>query len=209
MDELYDLCKSLSYGLAKKYAMVEREDISQEIVVYAVSHFESYPDPSLEPAEFRKELAALKKRLRKAGDKYCRIEKAAKVGYEVEDECFYSLNRLKELVETYYQVGIEEKPPIEGDSVRRSSDGSEAGTWISSLLDVERGLTLISFANSYRLRHRYKLNARMDDSAYAASQGLTPDQLKGRLRTSLRALQRALGGANPWNRGPAPRGTEG
>lgn len=205
MDELWGLCKNVAYTLHRRYPMVEREDIFQEVALYCMTDSESFPDSTLEKAEFLTELRSLRSRLRKAGDRYCRLEKAAKAGYEIEDECFYSLSRLKELVEIYYATGIEEHPPIGRDeSVRRTSDGSEAGTWISSLLDIERGLSRLSDMNADRLRHRYDDHAHMDDSDYAFSQGLTVDQSRGRVRTSLKALQRELGGASPWNKGPAP-----
>lgn len=207
-EEIFQLAKSEAHGLSKRYPMVERDDIFQEIALYTITNKLSLPDVELTPQEQKEQIYYLKRDMRKHGDKFCRKEKAAKAGYEIEDEAFYSLPRLKDLVEVYYQTGVAEHPPISReDSVKRSGDGSEAGTWMASLIDVERGLAMLPEGHRRRLSDRYKLFAHMNDSDYAFSLGLTEDQVRGRLRTALRALQRTLGGSNPWQKGPSPRTT--
>jgi hypothetical protein len=185
--------------------MAEREDILQELCVFCIENKLNTPDESLEDDEYNAASQTLRRALRKAGDRFCRQEKALSSGYDVEDEAFYSVDRLRELVETFYSDGLTEHPPIgRTESVRHTGDGSEAGTWLSSLIDVERGLSLLSPEYSHRLSDRYKTNAHMSDSDYGYAHGLTEDQVRGRTRSALRALQRHLGGSNPWNRGPTP-----
>lgn len=200
------MAKNVAYQLHRQYPMAERDDILQEISLFVLENELSLPDENLPDDEYNAATQALRKKLRKAGDRFCRLEKASSSGYEVEDEAFYSTSRLRELVETFYQNGLTEHPPVgRTESVRRTGDGSEAGTWLSSLIDVERGLSLLSDEYRHRLSDRYKTNAHMSDSDYGFTLGLTEDQVRGRTRSALRALQRHLGGSNPWNRGPTPR----
>ena len=199
------MAKNIAYQLHRQYPMAARDDILQEISLFCIEEKLTTPDESLEDDEYNAASQALRRKLRKAGDRFCRTEKAASSGYDVEDEAFYSIERLKELVETYYSDGLTEHPPIgRTESVRHTGDGSEAGTWLSSLIDVERGLSMLSGEYSHRLSDRYKTNAHMSDSDYGFTLGLTEDQVRGRTRSALRALQRHLGGSNPRNRGPTP-----
>lgn len=199
--------KSIAYQLHKQYPMVEREDIYQEIALFCVGAEIFTPTDDMEEDKRNDISQDNQRRMRKAGDRFCRYEKAASAGYDTEDEAFYSLARLKDLLEIFYADGITEHPPIaREDSVRhQSGDGSEAGTWMSSLIDVERGLSMISDEMAHRLKHRYGTkNVHLNDSDYGSAQGLTGDQVRGRTKSALLALQRSVGGGNPWNRGPTP-----
>jgi hypothetical protein len=160
--------------------------------------------------------------MRWAGERFCRKEEAASKGYSVEDEAFYSLRTLEELLVIYLSVGIEERAPIgTSDSVRhQKSDGAERGNYLAGMLDLQRGLSLIKWGYRQRLEVRFGDLAHLSDDAVAGlSQsevrdllgwhhdrltlvlGSTGDQVRHRTQTALRALQTALGGPNPWRPG--------
>jgi hypothetical protein len=208
---------SLEAGaLHRRWPAVERDDIRQEILVWALERPEmaakalEAEDLGEDEGEARK---ALRLKLRDAGAQYCkkqerdrRRERAAALGYETTDEIFYGLPYLRELVEHLFAHGLAEKPPVgRADATKRIGDPAEGGTYLTSLLDVQRGLTLISSGYLHRLWDRLGVNAHLTDEEYGWLHGLSEAQVRGRLRVALRALQRALGGASPWNRGPTPK----
>lgn len=220
--ELLALAATEAAALARRWPHLERDDIQQEILLWALEHAESGSELSVEELgedEYRERRRALRWRLRDAGARYCRRqerdrrrERAAVLGYDVVDEAFYSLAQLRGLVEQYFAEGVTERPPLgRADSVTRTGDPAEGGTWTATLVDVERGLRAVRPAYLQRLWDRLgPADAGLSDEEYGWRVGLTEHQVRGRLRTALRALQNALGGQNPWNRGPTPKsGTEG
>lgn len=225
MDELYSLATSQARKLARKWR-VDYEDIRQEILVAALQEDLSWlQDEGLGEEERRDLMRQLRVWAWYVGERFCRREKAARSGYQVEDEVYYSRARLQELLSWYLECGLEERPPVSyGESVARAGDPSEGGNHLAALLDVERGLSLLQPSYRERLTVRFgPLEGLSDDAIASLPQsevkrltgwhherlgrvlGVTGDQVRHRVDTALRALQSALGGANPWNRGPAPR----
>jgi len=217
----------ISRKLAKRWRQ-DWEDINQEVLLWCLSQG---IDGSFADLEDKEEYETAVRRtsasMRWAGERYCRKEEAAKRGYSIEDEAFYSIRTIEELLAVYYQVGIEERPPITAtDSVRHSKgDGSETGNYLVSMLDIQRALDLIPFHYGLRLKVRYGDLGHLSDDAVAgltqseahdltgwhhdrltATLGTTGDMVRHRTRTALRALQGALGGASPWT--ASRRGSE-
>lgn len=218
--ELLELAASEAATLARRWPGVERDDIRQEILLWALEAAESgseLAEDGLGDDEYQQRRKVLRFKLRDAGAQYCRRqerarrrERAAALGFDVDDEAFYGLVQLRLLVQAYFAEGITEHPPRgRADSVRRAGDPAEGGTWMASLLDVERGLRSIPLHYLERLWDRCGPDqAGLTDEEYGWQRGITEHQVRGRVRTALRALQIQLGGQNPWNRGPTPRGPE-
>ncbi|MEU8317125.1 hypothetical protein AB0C33_02040 [Nonomuraea sp. NPDC048881] len=226
-EELYAMATSVARGLAKRWRE-DYEDIRQEILLAALKDDldASWEDVEALEKDDYKDLASKTRRWMKyAGERYCRREKAARDGYDVSDEVFYSKARLEQLLEWLFAVGLEERPPIgRSESVSRSTgDPAEGGGHLASLLDVQRGLDQLHSIYIDRLKVRFGLLAGYSDDQIAAMSqseirhvtgwhherlrqllGDTGDQVRHRVDTALRRLQWALGGMNPWNRGPMP-----
>ena len=220
MDQTILELASLEAGaLHRRWPAVERDDIRQEILLWVLERPEidaeasGLADLGEDEGDARK---ALRLKLRDAGAQYCkryerdrRRERAAARGYETADEAFYGLAYLRELVEHLMAYGVAERPPVgRADATKRIGDPAEGGTYLASLLDVQRGLRLISHNYLQRLWDRLGDNAHLSDEEYGWLHGLTEGQVRGRVRVALRALQRELGGASPWNRGPTPKDHE-
>lgn len=226
-EELYAAATSVARSLAKRWKE-DYEDIRQEILLDALRNDLSASWTGFEELdkEDYKELVARTRRwMRYAGERYCRREKAARDGYDINDEVFYSAKRLEQLLEWLLSEGLEERAPIgRAESVSRSTgDPSEGGGHLASLLDVQRGLELLDDHYRQRLEVRFgKLAGFSDDQIANMAQseirtltgwhheklryvlGTTGDQVRHRVDTALRRLQWELGGSNPWNRGPMP-----
>lgn len=209
----------ISRTLSRKWK-VDADDIRQEVLLWCIVQG---IDGSFEDIEDEEESKALARRafasMRWAGERYCRKEKAAREGYSVEDEAFYGIKALQELLVNYYTDGITAHAPIgTADSVRhQKSDGSTSGNYLVSLLDIDRGLEMVPSHYRQRLALRYGPLAHLSDDGIAGlSQseihdltgwhhdrlalvlGSTGDKVRHRTETALRALQAALGGPSPW-----------
>lgn len=207
---LYNLASIQAYGLSRRFPGIDRDDIRQECILAALEDGDFVWPEGLDQEERDRVERILGKRMRRAGEKYCRREKAALAGYDVADEAFYGINELRELVSAYFTDGITERPPIGREtSVRRTGDPSERGGWTVALMDVQHGLTAIQEHYVKRLYDHLHRHGHKPDSDAAYAMGLTEDQLRTRTRTALRALQRALGGQSPWTGRKASRSPSG
>lgn len=219
---IHDLARSIAFRLSKRWNQ-DRDDVTQEILLWCLTQGIDGSFADLEDEEeYFSQLKQARSSMNWAGERYCRREKARKEGYSPDDEAFYGVRHLEELVVIYYQVGIEEHAPIgTSDSVRhQKSDGAEYGNYLASILDVQKGLAKIPYHYRQRLEVRYgPLVHLSDDGVAGLSQsevkdlvgwhhdrltevlGATGDQVRHRTETALRALQKALGGPSPY-RGP-------
>lgn len=221
---------SLTIGMiarkwAYKYRGCSEQDIAQELHLWALQQKldESWRmDDTLTAQEYetckRKYLASLQW----AAERYCRKDKAQRAGYSVEDEYFYPLKYLRELLEIYYSEGVTAHPPRgRAESVSKGGqDPAEGGGHLTAMLDVQRALQGLPGAYRQRLTLRYGTLAGYSDekvAGFAQSEitsltglhpdtfrelmGLTRDTVRHRTGVALRALQRQLGGPSPWRRG--------
>lgn len=222
-DWILSQARILSRKLAYKWGQ-DQEDISQELILWCLKQGITGDYESIEDEEEREALRRqARASMRWEGERYCRRLKAAQSGYTPEDEAFYSLKALQELLVVYYQVGIVERSPITaGDSVRHSKgDGAEYGSYLASMIDISTALARIPHEYRQRLDVRFGPLGHLSDgkiSTLSQSEirdltgwhhdtllrvlGDTTDKIRHRTDTALRKLQNELGGPNPWNRGP-------
>jgi len=225
-DDLLTYARTIAGVLWRRWPTIDPDDIAQEICLYILStpkvleEWQNFREGDFTDAEAEK-YAARRMRMiaRRAGARYCRREIAGQLGYKPEDEAFYSIKQLQELVEHFYALGITERPPVSrGESITRSvSDPSAGGGWLVSLLDVERGLRELPQKYRARLKMRFKdlgeydlkqIAAMVGNLAVAPGKrrriekhlGTDEKQMGMRVHRALRRLQDVLGGPTPYVR---------
>lgn len=220
-----DLVKATSGKLARKWKGQSRDDISQELYLWCIAKGidGSFVDTESDE-EYQEEIRKLRNSLWWAGETYCQREhrqaKAFRAGYSPEDEYFYSVKQLEHMLEVYYSVGVEERPPVTYEvSGRGSVDPAEGGNHLAGMVDLTKGLAAMDDGYRARLEVRYgPLSGYSDDAVAGLAQseayrltGWHPEALRGllgdtgdavrhRVGTALRNLQTALGGPSPWTR---------
>lgn len=221
---IIQLASAQAGKLSKKWKGIQAEDIKQEILLWCMEKgidgdYSEFEDEEEANQAAKKDAASM----RWAGERYCRKEKATTSGYSPDDEAFYSLKALQELLAVYYQTGVTEHSPIgASESVRRAKgDGAEYGTYLASMVDVSKGLRELPSPLRRRLALRFGCFGHLSDDGVASlsqseiidltglhytavreALGVTGDQVRHRTETALKRLQSVLGGPNPWNRGP-------
>ncbi|WP_061290686.1 hypothetical protein [Herbidospora cretacea] len=226
IDDLYPFAQQVAFGLARRYVSCPIDDIIQEIVLY----FLATPKVLLEWEDFwagdfedEGEAQHMGNRMRliarRAGERYCRAELAAQVGYKPEDEAFYSVGLLRVLVEWYYKEGLTQPTRTQGEKVSSSGDPAAGGNWLVSLLDVQRGLERTQRKYRNRLKFRFADMGAYSDAELAAMVanlatakgkrerierilGTTEKGIGSRVSYALVKLQKALGGSSPYRKDP-------
>jgi hypothetical protein len=210
-DEIKELVAGLTRSLARRYPMVEREDIQQELwcAYYCTKFFlgDWHKDPE-DTEEYRQAFNRVRREIRNAAERMCRREKAARVGYQPQDEVFYSTRGLADLVTAYLAQGVQDAPPRgREESVRRPGGASDGRDYLISLVDVGEALKRLKPGQIQILTYAYGPDwAHMTDEEIANElqlkgwKGMDAERLRSRVRWALNRLQRELGGPNPWIR---------
>lgn len=222
-DGLVSLCRRVCYTVGKRFG-VDPTYLRGKLTEYVATlddDFSWLSDEEMGDGDYESHLRHLHRKLSLAAEKEARRVRATKRGYSVDDEVFYPIGYLKELLEVYFSAGLLEHPPVGfSESVRHEkADGSDYGNFLTSLLDIEIGLGKISTHHNQVLRLRYGFLANHTDEGIArlaqsevrdltgwhwealrSTLGASGDEVGTQCRKALNALQRALGGRSPWRR---------
>lgn len=173
--DVQHLVTKTARSLHRRYKrFVSWEDLAQEQWLWLCSH----PDKAMELFDLQP--SYLTRRLRTAAERYARREKAAKTGYREEDEQFYSLNRLAELLPD--ALDDEATSPCMGYAETPQARDELYAEWETAVIDVRRGLGLLSSP----------LKSILTDVYLDCIEHHTDD-----VKAALRGLQRVLGGPKP------------
>lgn len=175
-DDLENLINTTAYRIYKRYRRwTEAADIRQEMWTYVCG----LSDKRL--AEI--EVGTLRWRLHDIGEKFARKEKATRSGYHPDDEAFYGLRVIRELL----PVAVDDEP-----AVLRAVNEAErgAGRRAGSNVPLEYETAIADLRGAYRrlsVGHRDILRAYVD--------GADIDETV--VSAALRSMQRKLGGRRP------------
>lgn len=146
---------------------VEREDVTQQMWLWIAANKNEAETAAP---------AALVRKLRNAGERYCRKEKASRAGYDTADECYYSINQLERIVWDAFDA--EATPP--GEPYREDEKYSE---WVTEVAEVRAAVRKETFAKKhYTALDAYVNSGRERDTG---------------IMEALWALQRQVGGSRP------------
>jgi hypothetical protein len=179
--------------------MCEYQDIQQELYVWYLSHrrkVASWEDEHDERAVER--LTA--RSMRNAGEKYCRKEKAEVEGYEVEDEFFYSIPMVAELLQLYFSPDWMEPRAIELGKTSSGTPREEGGNLMAMVADVGKAYEAMPPVDQALLSSVYdgEIPVREAIANHALEWGITHAAADQRIRRVLGRLRTKLGGPRPY-----------
>lgn len=148
----------------------------------------------------------LTKALRNAGDRYCREEKAQKEGYSPDDESFYSLPMVADLLQLSFDPdwmmpnGIELTGPTSG-----GKPASEGGNLMVMVADVTRAYSRMPKHDQALLARAYGDGVQTGDviAELSLEWECTQSAANSRLRRVLGRLRALLGGPSPYGKEPS------
>jgi hypothetical protein len=143
VSEFSPLVHKVANEFSKRYRMVERTDISQELWVWFMTH----PKKTKEWLTLDNQKEATKlfaKSLRNAALGYCIKEKARIEGYSPEDNFFYSKDFIKDLLPAVLSNDPKRIQQVLDTGSKTTKDLSESGDWIAFSSDVRKAYTQLS-----------------------------------------------------------------
>jgi RNA polymerase sigma factor (sigma-70 family) len=202
---IYDLVPSVANTIHRRYkAYVEKDDVKQELVAWAMTRAEDHIVDLMEPVEERRRHneQRIAWQMRRVAERYARKEKAAKSGYRTGDEAFYDTAMIAQVLPHVIASIVDDtvleqaQNLINDGSPKKPSVPAEGGNLLATLIDVKRSYLKLEVEDQTILRMRYH-------------EGLTLQQVAGllecavstadrRCTSALRKVQNGLGGDNPW-----------
>lgn len=184
---------------AKYRDFVEWEDVQQELYLWLFTHYDRAErwreNHSVKHAE-----RTLIKALRNAGERYCRAEKAEQTGYSTEDEYFYSLGMVADLLQMYFTRDWMIPPGLQLTKTTGGKPANEGGDLMTMVADVGRAYEALPPPDRDLLQEIYGGDVPPGDAIAARSieWGITYQGAHARIRRVLGRLRAELGGPSPY-----------
>lgn len=197
IEEYNELVQTLSAEYARRYSMLERDDIGQELWVWFVGHPRKYKEWSALDQKDRDKLIA--KSLRNAALKFCEREKAKKVGYDMSELYYYDVSVVEVFLPTIISESYEMPSKIKdlGNSVK-GSEVSDGMNWLVLRSDIATAYYKLPEAKQNILRLRFSME-QPDWATLAKEMDSTPDGARMKVQRALNSLIKHLGGWRPYN----------
>ena len=197
LEEYGELVQQLSAEYARRYNMIERDDIRQELWLWFVAHPRKYKEWSELEQKDRDKLIA--KSLRNAALKYCEKEKARKSGYDSSDLYYYDVSVVEAFLPSII-AGTYAIPVSIQDLNAKFGSGSlsEGNNWLTLRSDIMGAFEKLSDAKQNILRLRFSIDS-PDWSLLAKDMDSTPDGARMKVQRAMNSLVKNLGGWRPYH----------
>ena len=191
------LVQQLAIEYAKRYTMLERDDIAQELWVWFVGHPRKYKEWSALEQKDRDKLIA--KSLRNAALKFCEREKARKVGYDTSDLYYYDISVVEAFLPSIIGDTYEIPTKIQDLNAKFGSGAAADGNnWLSLRSDIAAAFYRLSEQKQNILRLRFSVDS-PDWTMLSKEMESTPDGARMKVQRALNSLVKHQGGRKPYH----------
>ena len=196
ISEYSNVVQQLSSEYARRYSMLERDDIAQELWVWFVGHPRKYKEWLELQQKDRDKLIA--KSLRNAALKYCEKEKARKVGYDTSDLYYYDVSVVEAFLPSII-AGTYAIPTSIQDLNAKFGSGNlaDGNNWLALRSDIAAAFGKLSDAKQNILRLRFSIDS-PDWSLLSKDMDSTPDGARMKVQRAINSLTKNLGGWRPY-----------
>jgi hypothetical protein len=196
IDEYNDLVQTLASEYTRKYSMLERDDIAQELWVWFVGHPRKYKEWSALEQKDKDKLIA--KSLRNAALKFCEREKSKKVGYDSSDLYYYDVSVVEAFLPSII-AGTYGIPASIQDLNAKFGSGSlsDGNNWLALRSDIHAAYSKLSTPKQHTLQLRFSIDS-PDWVLLSKEMDSTPDGARMKVQRALNSLIKNLGGWKPY-----------
>lgn len=198
-DDVEDIVSIVAGSLHRTYRQhSELDDIKQTLNEWCWRKREKVAEYLVrdDPKERKSGQAAMMRSLHREGARHCRREKAAKSGYEVSDEFFYSTA----LVEDVLKVIVNGGPALQGKQQehggKNMGDPAEGGNMVAVVADINREIERLD--DDTRNLMVSLLGLGVPAEKLAEQRGVTPQAVRQKVQRACVRVVRELGGETPW-----------
>jgi len=202
---LNDIVPSVVTLVHRRYRKyVDRDDLTQEAYAWLMTRA-SYFNGLLEEENEAVRLANQRRigwQMKRAIERYARKEKATRSGYQTNDESFYDVVTIAQLLpyviaSVVNDTAIEQAQNLVNDGTpRKPSAPAEGGNLLATLIDIKKAYELLDEDEQKILRLRYHENYTLQQFSEVLECAIsTADRRCG---NALRKLLNFMGGESPY-----------
>jgi hypothetical protein len=197
IEEYSEMVQQLSAEYHKRYGMLERDDIRQELWLWFVAHPRKFQEWDKLKQKDKDKLIA--KSLRNAALKYCEKEKARKSGYDSSDLYYYDATVVEAFLPSII-AGTYSIPVSIQDLNAKFGTGNDAegNNWLALRSDISYAFEKLSEAKQNVLRLRFSIDS-PDWALLAKDMDSTPDGARMKVQRAISSLIKNLGGWRPYH----------
>jgi len=202
---VYDLVPSVAGTIYRRYKnYVERDDIKQECMAWAMTRNAYITEQLNEPNEERRKHneQRIAYQMRRVAERYARKEKASKSGYQTTDEAYYESAGIGQLLPFVIASVIDGtvleqvQQMVQDGQPKGKSSPAEGGNLLATLIDIKRAYLQLDVDEQKLLRLRHHESFTLQQIAQVMECAVsTADR---RCNNAMRKLIEQLGGQSPW-----------
>jgi RNA polymerase sigma factor (sigma-70 family) len=201
-EEINDITSSVAYHLSKRYnKYTELADIRQAMNEYAWKRKDKVAEYLIreDVIEKKQGYKAFSTFIRRAGERFCRKEKAKALGYELGDEYFYRLELIEGLIKVVasgeaYLANQVFDPDVHGVKVKKLAN--EGNNLAAMMADVSKAMSKLDPRMQGILNSRYAQD--MPLTEIAAAWDISPQRVEQLSVKGVRDIADYLGGKSPY-----------
>ena len=200
VQDVVEIAQTSAYVITRNYkGFAEADDVKQELLEWSLKRndkIQEWLNEDLSKQEYRVGIKRLAKTFNRMADRYCRKEKAKKLGYSIHDEAFYSTGMIEELLPMAFSSNIITKDPATEYVSNGGGDPATAGSFLASMYDIRIALRELTIDLYEILRMRYEDGAKLED--IASYFDVTDSTINRKISTAIKQISKELGGESPW-----------
>jgi hypothetical protein len=200
VQEVATVAQTVAYTITRNYkGFAEVDDVKQELLEWSLRRadkIQEWLSPDLPRQEYKLGVKRLAKTFNRMADRYCRKEKAKKLGYSIHDEAFYSPGLVEQLLPFAFNNNIETKDPNSEFVSNGGGDPATGGSFLASMYDIRTALRKLTIESYEMVRMRYEDNVILADMVTYFNQ--SDSTISRKINMAVKQMSRELGGDNPW-----------
>jgi DNA-directed RNA polymerase specialized sigma24 family protein len=200
VQDVAEVAQTSAYIITRNYkGFVEADDVKQELLEWSLKRsdkIQEWLNEDLSKQEYRMGIKRLAKTFNRMADRYCRKEKAKKLGYSIHDEAFYSTAMIEELLPMAFSSNIMTKDPATEYVSNGGGDPATAGSFLASMYDIRIALRELTIEIYEMMRMHYEDGLTLEHIGEYFS--VDKSTVSRKISTGIKQMSKELGGESPW-----------
>ena len=201
VQDVVEVAQTSAYIITRNYkGFAEADDVKQELLEWSLKRndkIQEWLNEDLSKQEYRMGIKRLAKTFNRMADRYCRKEKAKKLGYSIHDEAFYSTGMIEELLPLAFSSNIITKDPGTEYVSNGGGDPATAGSFLASMYDIRIALRELTIEIYEMMRMHYEDGLTLENIGEYFS--VDKSTVSRKISTGIKQMSKELGGESPWN----------
>jgi len=200
VQDVVEIAQTSAYVITRNYkGYAEADDVKQELLEWSLKRndkIQEWLSPELSKQEYRIGIKRLAKTFNRMADRYCRKEKAKKLGYSIHDEAFYSTGMIEELLPIAFSSNIMTKDPATEYVSNGGGDPATAGSFLASMYDIRIALRELTIEVYEMMRMHYEDGLTLEQIGEYFN--VDKSTISRKINTGIKQMSKELGGESPW-----------